>query len=295
MTVQDPPTLTIGLPVYNGEKYLRQALDSLLAQSFTDFELIISDNASTDSTSSICREYAARDARIRYVHQPTNIGAAPNHNLLPTLARGRYFKWASHDDLYDQDLVRVCIEWLREHPEAILVHAWDARIDSEGNMSVPTPYVLDTANPSPSARLRSLLRDPGGDDFYGVMRTDVLLRRGPHGSHFNADRTFMAGLVLYGPFHQVPQVLYFRREHPDRLTRSSLRRKVAGLDPNRSNRLRHPAGRLYAEYLIGNFQAVRQAPLSAADRRRCYLEVVGWMGSVAMRAMRTRHLRSEIQ
>ena len=295
MTLGNAPTLTIGLPVYNGERYLRQALDSLLAQTFTDFELVISDNASTDSTPSICREYAEMDQRIRYVQQPTNIGAGPNHNLLPGLARGRYFKWASHDDLYDPDLIRLCMEQFREHPDAILVHAWDARIDPEGKVSEPTPYVLDTANPSPAARLRSLLRDPGGDDFYGVMRTDVLVRRGPHDSHFNADRTFMAGLVLYGPFYQVPQVLYFRREHPDRLTRSSLRRKVAGLDPKRADRLRHPTARLYAEYLIGNFRAVQQAPLTAAERRRCHREVVGWMGSVAVRALRTRQLRSEIQ
>src|SRR5919112_5909956 len=102
------PRVTIGLPVYNGERFLEQALDGLLAQTFTDFELIISDNASTDRTPEICQAYAARDSRIRYVRQPENIGAGPNHNILVPMARGEYFKWASHDDLYDPDLVAKC-------------------------------------------------------------------------------------------------------------------------------------------------------------------------------------------
>ena len=295
MTTSRPPALTIGLPVYNGETYLRQSLDSLLAQTFSDFELIISDNASTDATASICKEYAERDGRIRVVTQEKNIGAAANHNLLPALARGRFFKWASDDDLYDPDLLRLCLEQFRAHPDAILVHCWDARIDADGKRLEPTPYILDSSNPSPSARMRSLLRDPGGDDFYGVIRTDVLLRRGPLGSHFNSDRTFVIGLALYGPFYQVPKVLYFRREHADRLTRSTMREQLTGLDPRRASPVRHPAARLYAEYIFGFLNGIQQAPLSAAERRRCHLEVVRWMAGVMMRMGRTHRLHSPVE
>jgi glycosyltransferase involved in cell wall biosynthesis len=289
------PALSIGLPVYNGERYLRQSLDALLAQTFSDFELIISDNASTDGTAQICHEYAARDPRIRYVRQPRNIGAAPNHNILPGLARGAYFKWASHDDLYDPELFRLCMETLRSHPDATLVHCWDVRIDVEGRPAESKPYSLDTANPSPSARLRSLLRTSGGNDFYGIIRTDVLRHLGPHGSYFNADRTFVAGLALYGPFYQVPQVLYYRREHTGRLTRATTRQRAVGLDPGRANRFRHPALRLYAEYLLGYFGVVRRAPLSAAERWRCNVEIVRWLGSSALRIARSRHLHSPIE
>lgn len=289
------PTLSIGLPVYNGERYLRESLDALLAQTFSDFELIISDNASSDGTAEICREYAERDGRIRYVRQAANIGAAPNHNILPTLARAPYFKWASHDDLYDRELLQKCMETLRAHPEATLVHCWDARIDAGGHQSEPSPYRLDTANPSPSARLRSLLYTQGGDDFYGVIRTDVLRRLGPHGSYFNADRTFVAGLALYGPFYQVPEVLYFRREHSGRLSRATTRQRAMGLDPQRASRFRHPAVRLYGEYVVGYFRTVRRAPLSAAERRRCNLEVVKWSANVALRIVRTRQLHSPVE
>ncbi|WP_345201229.1 glycosyltransferase family 2 protein [Fodinibacter luteus] len=284
------PAVTLGLPVHNGERYLRLSLDSLLAQTFTDFELIISDNASTDGTAEICREYAAHDRRIRYVRQPTNIGAGPNHNILPPMARAPYFKWASHDDVYDTELLRKCMEVFRMHPDATLVHCWDARIDPEGNRLPERPYTLDTANPSPAARLRSLLHTDGGDDFYGVIRTDVLRRLGPHGSYFNADRVFVAGLSLYGPFHQVPEVLYFRREHPNRLSRASTRDRAAGLDPLRRSRLRHPEVRLYGEYVAGYYRTIRRAPLSAADRWRCNVEVTRWVGTVTARIGRTRQL-----
>jgi len=129
------PPLTIGLPVYNGQNYVSESLDSLLAQTYTDFELIISDNASTDSTEEICRDYAARDSRIRYVRQPVNIGAAPNHNYLVQAAHGRLFKWAAHDDLFAPKLVERCIEAL-DQPEVILAHAYmgivDERLNADG-------------------------------------------------------------------------------------------------------------------------------------------------------------------
>src|ERR1035438_9843576 len=96
------PRVSIGLPVYNGENYLDPALNSILRQDYSDLELIISDNASTDATGNICREYAAKDPRIRYYRNETNIGASANFNCLVKLARGEYFKWAAHDDVHLQ-------------------------------------------------------------------------------------------------------------------------------------------------------------------------------------------------
>lgn len=97
------PRVSIGMPVYNGEKYIREALDSLLSQTFNDFELIISDNASTDGTESICREYAARDARICYVRQPANMGGAANFQFVLNSARADTFMWAAHDDKWTKN------------------------------------------------------------------------------------------------------------------------------------------------------------------------------------------------
>ena len=272
------PTLSVGLPVYNGERYLAESFDALLAQTYADFELIISDNASTDGTAEICREYAARDPRIRYVRQPVNVGAGPNHNLLVPLARGTYFKWASHDDLYAPTLLELCVRELEEHPEAVLAHCREGFIDDAGELILEVDYRLDTANPDPAARLASLLVEPGGDDFYGVMRTHVLRRVGEHDSYYGADRTFVAGLVLQGTFRQVPEVLYFRRDHPGRASRAGTRRdRAAALDPRRRNRWRHPMPVMLAEYVLGFFGAIRKAPIGARDKVRCCRTLLGWL------------------
>lgn len=110
------PAVSIGVPVYNGEGSLRQALDSLLAQTFSDFELIISDNASTDGTEVICREYAGRDARVRYLRQVSNIGPAANFKFLLDRAQGEYFMWAACDDIRSADWLKINHDFLAAHP-----------------------------------------------------------------------------------------------------------------------------------------------------------------------------------
>src|SRR6266568_1753449 len=116
MTLSARPRLSIGLPVYNGDAFLAESLEALLGQTFENFELIISDNASTDGTADICRSYAKQDSRINYIRQPRNIGCARNYNFLVEQARGELFKAAAHDDLYARDLLRLCVEALDENP-----------------------------------------------------------------------------------------------------------------------------------------------------------------------------------
>ena len=129
------PRLTIGLPVYNGEMYLAESIDALLGQTYKDFELIISDNASTDGTAGICQRYAEQDSRVRYIRQPTNIGLAPNHNAVVEQARGELFKWAASDDLYARELVERCVDALDQRPDVVLAHSWSARIDGSGTVT----------------------------------------------------------------------------------------------------------------------------------------------------------------
>ncbi|MFG3053281.1 glycosyltransferase family 2 protein [Kitasatospora sp. NPDC048239] len=276
------PRLTIGLPVYNGEEYLAESLDALLGQTYEDFELIISDNASVDATPDICRRYAARDSRIRYLRLPRNIGATPNHNRVFAESRGELFKWASHDDLYGRDLLLRCVEALDERPDVILAHADQAVVDGDGQVKVPYEYGLATASRHAPERFRSMLFEPGGDDFYGVVRADVLRRVKPLDSYHHADRTFVAEIGLHGPFHQVPELLYFRRDHPTRAERAnpSKRSRCVNLDPRRAGPL-HPTPRLLAEYVLGFVSALRRAPLSSADRRACYRHLAAWLTSRA--------------
>ena len=128
------PRVTIGVPVYNGQKYIRFTMDSLLAQTFTDFEIIVTDNCSTDTTPQIVQEYAARDPRVRYVRNETNIGPARNYNVSLELARGEFFKWNPADDVCAPDFLAKCVAALDAHPEAVLAYPRTNVIDTEGKV-----------------------------------------------------------------------------------------------------------------------------------------------------------------
>lgn len=275
------PRLTIGLPVYNGEKYVAESIEALLGQSFTDFELVISDNASTDGTGDICRHYEKRDPRVRYFRQSKNVGLAPNHNFVVEQARGELFKWASNDDLYARDLINRCVDALDEYPDVVLVHSWSAMVDDSGTVTKAFEYPLNTGSPRAPERFRSLLFVSGGDDDYGVVRTQVLRLTAMKESYHHADRTIIAELSLYGRFYQVPDWLYFRRDHADRAERAhpSMRGRCANMDPRRADPLRHPAVRLYGEYIWAYVTAIHRAPLSRQDRRECYRHLSQWLAT----------------
>jgi glycosyltransferase involved in cell wall biosynthesis len=284
------PRLTIGLPVYNGSNYLAESLEALLGQTYEDFELVISDNASSDSTPEICHQYASQDSRIRYFRQSHNIGCAPNHNFVISQARGELFKTASHDDLYAPELLERCVHALDEHPGVVLAHSWSAVIGPTGAVSERLDYPVNTGSPNAPERFRSMLFDGWGDDEGGVVRMDVLRRTPLHASYHFADRTFTIEIALHGPFYMVPDWLYFRRHHPDQAGRSAtVRARCTNLDPRRANRLKHPGARLYGEYIWGYHTAIHRAPLSPNDRRLCYRTLLRWMAGraapVARRAM----------
>ncbi len=277
------PRLSVGLPIYNSEKYLAEAIEALLGQSHAEFELIISDNASTDSTADICRHYESLDSRIRYFRQPHNIGLAPNHNFVADQARGEYFKWTAGDDLYARDLLERCVAALDEYPDVVLAHSWTAKIDDDRNVTEAYEYPLSTAAPRAPERFRSLLFDNGGDDDYGIVRTQVLRRAARKDSYHHADRTIIAEIALHGPFYQVPGWLYFRREHAGQAERScpTMRSRCVNMDPRRASRWRHPAVRLYGEYIAAYLAAIRRAPLSRMDRYECYRYLAQWLASRA--------------
>ena len=282
MTTNRTPRLGIGLPVYNGATYLGEAIDALLGQTYEDFELIISDNASTDATEEICRRYAAQDARVRYVRQTRNIGGLLNHNVVFEYCRSELFKWAADDDLYGRDLVARCVAALDEHPDVVLAHSWTAVIDSDGEVVQAVEYPLATSSPSAPARFRSMLFDDGGDDDYGVIRTEVLRKIPPYDSYHRSDRTLMAELALHGRFYQVPDWLYFRRHHEASLEGAArtIRQKSTAWDPRRAN---HSTARLLGEYMLGYIRAIAQAPLPVTQKAACYRHLMAWIGSRAMR------------
>jgi glycosyltransferase involved in cell wall biosynthesis len=258
--------LTVGLAVHNGERFLAESLESLLGQSFEDYELVISDNASTDGTADICRRYEAADDRIRYVRQPANIGSIPNHRFLIDEARGEFFKWASHDDLYGRDLLTRCVEVLDARQEVVLSHVDQALIDHRGGIIERYDYTMATGSPSAPERLRSYLWGKGGDDEYGVFRTAALRLVRRYGAYHHPGRPFLAELLLRGPFHHVRDLQYFRRDHRDRSDRDpTIQQLCANLDPARRG---HSTVRLLAEYYWGFLAAISRVPMPATQRAR---------------------------
>jgi glycosyltransferase involved in cell wall biosynthesis len=278
------PRLSIGLPVYNGESLLPAAIDALLGQSYRDFELIISDNASTDGTAEICRRYAEQDPRVRYIRQPRTIGMVANHNFLVGAARGEFFKWGSHDDLYARDYLLRCVDALDDHPEAALAHAWCVLIDDSGAPVQFFKYPAATASARAPERFRSMLFDGKGDWTYAVFRTSILRKTPLHGTYHGGDRTLITEFALHGTLHQVPEWMFFRRDHPNR--HLSPREWSTGFDPARANRLRHPAIRLYGEFLWGFVSAVRRSALPPAEKRECYDHLARFLASRAVPAPR---------
>jgi glycosyltransferase involved in cell wall biosynthesis len=273
------PRLSIGLPVYNGSRYVAESIEALLGQTYADFELVISDNASTDDTGDICRRYEKLDSRVRYFRQARNVGLAPNHNFCVEQARGELFKWAAGDDLYARDLLEKCVAAL-DDPRVVLAHSWTAMIDGDGTVTQANAYPLATSAPRAPDRFRSLLNDSAGDDDGGVMRKDVLLGTAMKDSYHHADRTIIAEIALYGPFYQVPEWLYFRRDHPDRAERAhpGVRARCANMDPRRADPWRNPVPRLLAEYIWAYVRMIRRAPLPPAERRECYRYLAEWLG-----------------
>jgi hypothetical protein len=156
-------------------------------------------------------------------------------------------------------------------------------IDGSGTVTKAIEYPLATASSRAPERFRSALFANGGDDTGGVIRTAVLRRTPLLGSYHHSDRTVITEVALHGPFYQVPDWLYFRRDHPERAERAcpTMRSRCANMDPRRADRLRNPPARLYGEYVWAYVAAVRRAPLSAADRRECYRYLVQWAASRA--------------
>lgn len=226
------PRVTIGVPVYNGQKYIRFALDSLLAQTIPDLEVVVTDNCSTDSTPRIVRDYAARDPRVKYVRNNTNLGPARNYNRCIELARGGYFKWSSADDVCAADFIEKCVKVLDADPSVVLVYPRTSVIDPEGKVVYHYGYELELADPRPYVRLARLLnvnhKVHGAHELYGVMRTEALRSTPGMRMHVRGDSALLARLALLGRLQRVEEYLFFNRDHTDRSSRYLPEKMVRG-------------------------------------------------------------------
>jgi glycosyltransferase involved in cell wall biosynthesis len=282
------PRVSIGVPVYNGQKYIRFTLDSLVAQTFADLEIIVTDNCSTDNTPKIVDEYVSRDPRVKYVRNSTNIGPALNYNRSVELARGEYFKWNPADDVCAPQFIEKCVAVLDSDPSAVLAYPRTNVIDTDGKVSYQYEYEIDFDDPRPHVRLGRIVhvnhKIHGAHELYGLMRTESLRKTPGFRTHVRGDSVLLARLLLLGRFIRIEEHLFYNRDHSDRsskyLSKKMVRKgsrlsKYLGCgplpaaewwDPKLKGKIVFPEWRVLREYI----RAVQDTDLPASQMLACY-------------------------
>jgi glycosyltransferase involved in cell wall biosynthesis len=292
MTTSGAPLVTIGVPVWNGETYLAACLESALAQTMTDLEIVVADNASSDQTPAIVRRYAARDPRIRYVRHRENIGLAANFSALVELSRARYFRWLAADDLIAPPLIERSLDVLDQHPSVMVVATRLEVIDSHGQAfrpdaanrrlvsdeggDVPIRESIAEAlgDPDPVRRFQALLRGMLGLEIstytFGLMRSEILRRTPLLGSYPGSDKVLLAELALGGPFRQIPEVLWSCRIHPTHVGGGTAADVQRAMRPGRRARV----GAMRSGQLAGYVAAIGRAPPGVGAKAACLAAVL---------------------
>jgi glycosyltransferase involved in cell wall biosynthesis len=212
------PQVSLALPVYNGEQLISEAIRSILAQDFRDFELIITDNASTDGTERICREFAASERRIQYIRNDGNLGASPNFNKSFELSSGKYFKWCAHDDYLSSNYVGRCVSVLETNRDAVLAYGTTQNIDRAG---CPIPLRGSMfSNPEglgPARRFQMVIAEQSSCyEIFGVFRREALEQTTLLRMYYGSDHVLLCQMALLGTFVQVPDIVLYNREHAHR-------------------------------------------------------------------------------
>lgn len=267
--------MSIGLPVHEGERFLDDAIRSIRTQTFRDFELVVSDNASTDRTAAIIDEHARDDPRIRVHRWEENVGASRNFNHLVSLARGRYFRWAADDDRLEPTYLARCVEVLDADPSVVLCTTGARFIDeTDRDLGSAGRPMRRLASERPSDRFRDLvLTNHLCLEVFGLVRIEVLRRTPLLAPYINSDRVLLAELGLRGKLHVVSDELFRCRDHPGRSVRAiPFHLRSAWFDPARAGERAFPHLKTFAEFR----RCLERVPLDRSERRRCRRTLARW-------------------
>lgn len=281
------PKVSIGMPAYNGAEFLGAVLDSILSQTFEDFELIISDNASTDQTESLCRAYAARDRRIRYYRQKENLGAIRNFNHVFELSRGEFFKWAACDDLCHPTFLARCLAALLQDPSTVWCHTRSCKIDANGRRWRPNgafqPQPGQGAAPlrrhhrdrRPYKRFEGVLLGTNWCvDCYGLFRHRVLRNTRMLLPYFGAEKVLIGEVSLMGRYQEIPETLFFQPIHEHNAGNID---SAAGQQYYMNPKGRQRFAFVRLQLLKGHIGAVLRTDLSTAERVRCFIVILQYL------------------
>ncbi len=260
------PLVSVGMPVFNGGRYTERAIESLLAQSLGDFELIISDNASTDDTRALCERYARLDARVRYLRQPENIGAPRNYNVVVHEARGTFFKWSSASDEVAADCLAKCMATLRADSRAVLAFGRTRFIDEDGTLLDVYDGDFSVTGATPSERFEFVCSHLVLNNAQSALiRLDALRRTALDRLYPHGDPVLMAELALQGRWHLLPDVLVYRRTGRDNFTPQRTLAEITRIyDPRRTRPMLLINWRRHWDYCT----VALDAPIPWAERLR---------------------------
>lgn len=272
------PRISVGIPVYNGQAYIAQAIESVLNQTFEQFELVISDNASTDATEEICRSYAEKDSRIHYHRAPENMGAAWNYNQVFKLSEGDYFRWLAADDMLAPTLLGKSCFILDSYPEVVLCFTWTRDIDWNGQELKIKRSTREYFANRPSDRFYSLSEVVpwhNCEEIFGLIRRDVLAKSNLIAPYTDSDRTLLAQIALFGPFYEISEPLFWHRIHdagsvvvnPDTHERSTW------FDPSLRGKIVLPIWRQTFELT----RVIAIAPVTLNEKFNSYFKLARWI------------------
>lgn len=279
--------VSVGLPVYNGENYVGYAIESVLTQTFTDWELVISDNASTDRTVEICQAFAKRDSRIKLLIADQNRGAAWNFNHVFHQSSGHYFRWLSHDDWLMPESLAECVRVMDSRPELSACATRTGAIDESGyrildNLEEESDFACQSITQHSEAMRKTLISSCSVSDrhrgvllysrrcneVYGLVRRDLFRNTQMHPSYCGGEKVLLAELALHGPIYEIDRILFFVRWHAARFTsnNSTLEQQKHMASPTkRGFSLPHQY-----RATLGYLALLGKVKMSVVDRIKCF-------------------------
>jgi glycosyltransferase involved in cell wall biosynthesis len=265
------------MPTYNGERFIRESLASLLAQDYPNIEIVISDNASIDGTEQICREFAAAHHRIRYVRSAINVGSIANFNRALTMSVGTYFMWAADHDQWHPSFVRRAVDILEATSETVLVYPRTLLVDEHGAEIELMDDQIDLSCPSAKDRYVRLIWELTACNMvHGLARREALAAIGGFGAAFAPDHILLARLTLRGRIERIADPLFYRRQNrPPETEAERLNRVMDDLDPaTAALRKSQQAAQLYREMRDAHIGVVRSSSLGPLDKAEAYVSTM---------------------
>ncbi len=262
------PRVSVGMPVYNREKYVGAAIEAHLNQTCTDFELVITDNASTDHSEEICRSFAAKDPRVKYYRNPQNLGASGNYRRCFELSTGEYFRWTPSDDLVSPNLLERAVDVLDHDSSIFVAYPRTKLIDADGKLIGDFEEGLHLMDDRPSERWKGVLQNRRlGNLHYGLNRADTFRKTGLLRNYSGGDFPLIAEMSLYGKFYEISDAFFYRRMHEE--ASSAMKNSadvMAFYDPKKRENIF-----LYNWVHLGaHLRSITRAPIPLSEKFRLY-------------------------